>query len=59
MKEIELGIEISEDVVKTKMPDKIERYDLVPQKEEKKYDMPRKFTGYRPGMGKYWLGGGK
>ena len=58
MENIDLGIEISEDVRKTETPDKIERYDLVPQKEEKKEQQARKpFLGYRPGMGEYWIGG--
>ena len=59
MENIDLGIEISEDVIKTETPDKIERYDLVPPKEvvkeEKQTNNP--FSGYRPGMGEYWIGG--
>ena len=52
MDNIELGIEISDDVVKSKRPDKIQRYDLVPPKKEvkkTKKDLP----WY------YWIGGKK
>lgn len=59
MKNIDLGIEISEDVIKTETPDKIERYDLVPPKDVVKEEKQtnKTFSGYRPGMGKYWTGG--
>lgn len=62
MKNIELGIEISEDVLKSKTPNKIVRYDLVPQKVEKKAEkksVREMFYDYKPEMAKYWIRGKK
>lgn len=57
MENIDFGIEISEEVKNTETPDKIERYDLVPQKEVEVIEMERIFSDYRHQMGKDWTGG--
>lgn len=57
MKNVDFGIEISEEVIKTKSPDKIERYDFVPQKDDEVIEMERIFSGYKQDKAKYWMGG--
>ena len=57
MKNINLGIEISEEVIKTEAPDKIERYDFVPQKDEEVIEMERIFSGCKLEEGKDLMGG--
>ena len=54
---MKIGIEISEEVIKTETPDKIERYDLVPQKDEEVIEMERIFSGCKSGRVKNLIGG--
>lgn len=59
MENTNLGIEISNEVIKTEQPHKIARYDSVPQKEKKKKEKSDyTFHWYSPGMTDY-LNGGK
>ena len=59
MENTNLGIEISNEVIKTEQPRKITRYDSVPQKVEKEKEKSiNTFHWYSPGMTSY-LNGGK
>ena len=59
MENTNLGIEISNEVIKTGQPRKIARYDSVPQKVNKKEaKIDNTFHWYSPGMTDY-LNGGK
>lgn len=57
MENVHLGIEISEEVVKTKSPNKIERYDFVPQKDIEVIEMERIFSSGKLDKAKYYMGG--
>ena len=58
MENTNLGIEISNEVIKTGQPRKIARYDSVPQKVNKKEaKIDNTFHWYSPGMASHINGG--
>lgn len=54
MENTDLRIEISREVMDTKQPHKIKRYDLVLKKDnEKKVEKEQPFSWYSPGIGSF------
>lgn len=54
MENTDLRIEISREVMDTKQPHKIKRYDLVLKKDkEKKVESKQPFSWYSPGIGSF------